>query len=282
MSSISSRAMPGSATTKRAASAAPAIDTSAYAVVSTRPLHVLAFLLPLIVVYEIGSVVYLTHPGAVETIGAHSILGRFFSTFGVASVYLPGIALAAVLLVWHMLLRDPWKLRPGVLIGMLFEAILWTLPLLVLALLLFGDRGQEVPGALAPTAETAATIKQLPWQARLTLSIGAGIYEELLFRLMLLTGLHFLIVDVFRASHNAGCIIAAVVSAVAFALYHNTIYRGEGTVHLLWMGFYTIAGLYFSTIFLVRGFGVAVGTHAVYDIIALVVLANVTGPNPPG
>lgn len=249
------------------------IEGASYSLLSTRPLHIAVFLLPLIVAYEAGSVAFLTHPRAIETIGAHSILGRVFATFGSSSLYLPGIALLAVLLVWHMLLRDPWRLRASTLLGMLLESVLWTLPLLVLALVVFADaRG----GLSAPPAADAPGLSGgLAWTARLTLSIGAGIYEELLFRLMLLTGLHFLVVDVFRASNSAGCVVAAIVSAVAFALYHRTIYAshaGPQVVQLRLLGFYTLAGLYFATLFLVRGFGVAVAVHALYDVVVLVVI----------
>ena len=82
-----------------------------YARASKAPLHVLVFLLPLVIAYEIGSALYLSGAGGApaETIRATKILSRFFESFGAAGLYLPGVALVAVLLIWHVLERRPWR-----------------------------------------------------------------------------------------------------------------------------------------------------------------------------
>lgn len=251
-------------------------SSRSYWSLSTRPLHVLVFLLPLILLYEVGTVRYLTKAGMVETIGAQSILYGFFATFGSWSTYLPGLALAAVLLIWHFLVADKWKVSGSTLLGMLLESAVLTLPLLVMGLLILGDRTTPAMGFQSPTSgpEIAADqLKQLPIAAKLTLSVGAGIYEELLFRLIALTGLHFLLVDIFKMPHLSGSIVAAAVSAVAFAFYHHhTLPNGALDTPLLM--FYSLAGAYFAAIFLVRGFGVVVATHALYDMVALIVLKS--------
>src|SRR5436190_7062429 len=97
-----------------------------YAWVSTRPLHVLLFLLPLMAAYELGSIRYLSDPGhgVIETIGARKILTDFFNTFGVAGYYLPPVVLSFVLLLWHVLEKDRWKVQGSVLLGMLMESVL--------------------------------------------------------------------------------------------------------------------------------------------------------------
>jgi membrane protease YdiL (CAAX protease family) len=243
-----------------------------YGWLSTRPLHVLVFLLPLMILYEVGSVFYLSDPsrGVMETIGARGILGDFFEAFGVASLHLPPIALFAVLVMWHFFERDPWKLRPQVLAGMLAESVLWTLPILVVGLIL--GKGQ------AAAAMELTTIADRSWQARLTLAIGAGIYEELLFRLILVTAVHFIVVDLFRLSNGVGFVVAAVVSAMAFALYHD-VSAGGGGADLTKFLFLAAAGLYFAALFILRGFGVAVATHALYDVVVLLAVAPATQPS---
>ncbi len=249
----------------RATPSAPRADESAYSRLAAQPLHVLCFLLPLIAFYEIGSALYLTQAGLVRTIGARSIVSRLFATFGVASLYLPGAMLAAVLVFWHLLLRHPWKVRPGVLVGMLIESVLWTMPILVLGLLMEGmarPAWADDPGPVQALA--------LGKPARFTLAVGAGIYEELLFRLIMITMIHFLLVDLGKMSHRWGCVLAVIVSGVAFALYHN--YAGaNGSLDARLFTFYALAGAYFGLLFLVRGFGIVVATHAIYDAIVLVV-----------
>lgn len=231
-----------------------------YSVISARPLHVLVFLLPLMILYEVGSIAYLSQQArGADTIGARGILSSFFHNFGVASLHLPPLALAAVLLAWHLLLRDPWRIRPKVILGMGLESALWAIPLLIFGLI-----------ARAPAVATADAVRDFSWQARLTISLGAGIYEELLFRLILITAIHFLLVDLFHLADGLGFTLAAVVSALAFAFYHN-ITSASGTVNLRLLIFLTAAGLYFAAVFITRGFGIVVAAHALYDVAALLV-----------
>ena len=62
-----------------------------YAALSTRPLHVLVFLLPLVIAYEIGSIVYLVNPeGDTKQILAQKILHQFFELFGVGGDLVEG------------------------------------------------------------------------------------------------------------------------------------------------------------------------------------------------
>lgn len=240
-------------------------SSSPYSVAATRPLHVLVFLIPLMLLYEAGSVLYLAREArGADTIGAHGILRGFFQTFGAASLHLPPLALSVVLLAWHLLLKDPWRVRPRVLGLMAVESALWTIPLLVMGLLL------TRPPAAAAVQD--GTLQALSWQARLTISLGAGIYEELLFRLVMIGAIHFVLVDLLRAKHAVGAFAAALVSSLAFAFYHDV--SGPGGVNLRLVLFFSLAGLYFSTVFITRGFGVVVATHALYDIVALLVFTR--------
>jgi len=249
-------------------STAPRLSPGApYATASARPLHILVFLLPLMVLYELGSVFYLAGAArGADTIGARGILAAFFRTFGAASLHLPPIALGVVLLAWHILLSDPWRVRAKVLAGMWLESAMWALPLLVFSLVI--SRGNANP-AFAGEVH----LSDFPWQARLTISLGAGIYEELLFRLVLITLLHFVFVDLLRVPERAALIAAAIVSATAFAAYHN-ITGQDGRIDLHLAIFFWVAGLYFAALFITRGFGIAVATHALYDMVALLVFSQ--------
>ncbi len=242
-----------------------ASSPESYLFLSRRPLHVLLFILPLVLIYEIGSVIYLTDSArsVIETIRAYSILTQFFEAFGAVGRHLPAITLAVVLVLWHIFEKDKLKVRPVVLLGMTVESVLWTLPLFVLVFLFMTNR----PLA-AMAVDGAAADPSVSWQAALTLSAGAGVYEELLFRLVLISGIHFLLVDVLRTSSQVGFLVGAVVSAVAFALYHNLTHAGGGS-DLRLLGFYSVAGLYFSALFVFRGFGIVVAVHALYDVVVL-------------
>lgn len=235
-----------------------------YLTLSTRPLHVLVFLIPFLALYELGSILYLRHPkeGFQDTIAAYGILDSFFRTFGVASFHIPSILLVAILLIWHVLERDPLSIRGSVLFRMFAESVLWTVPLLVFGLLIQPQR---------PFMAGTVDLYSHTWQARLTLSAGAGVYEELLFRFVIITSIHFVVADLLHGSKGVGYTIGAVVSAVAFALYHNIAHPGGG-VDLQLLAYYSIAGLYFAALFIFRGFGIAVAAHFLYDAMVLVAL----------
>ncbi|MFO0861586.1 MAG: CPBP family intramembrane glutamic endopeptidase [Phycisphaerales bacterium] len=242
---------------------------------SMTPLHILCFLLPLILVYEFGSLWYLQDAtGAMRTVGARRLLVRFFDIFGATSFHLPAITLVVVLLIWHVLNRDSWRVHPRVLLGMALESCVLVLPLLVLGLILYGRQQGSGLAAIA-LQQSVADLRTAPWQERLTLSIGAGLYEELVFRLVMITALHALLCDLFRLPRSTSAFFACLISAVAFALYHDVSLTGLKSGRDIFTAlFFTAAGMYFGALFLFRGFGIVVATHALYDIVVLVIIAR--------
>lgn len=232
-----------------------------YAWLSTRPLHILAFIFPFIVFYWVGSAMFLSRPGAIEAIKAERILGGFFVAFGAASPYLIGLTLLVVLVIWHVLVGDRWRVRPRVVGIMAIESALWALPLLLLFAMMPGGAGLAQPGPGA-----SAT-----WTANLTTSIGAGIYEELLFRMVLIAAVHLLLVDFVGLASHQGNVIAVVLAALAFAIYHDEVVVA-GAIQWSLLATYFAAGVYLGVLYLWRGFGIAVGVHAAYDIVVLVLL----------
>lgn len=235
---------------------------------AARPLYILAFLTPLIALYEIGAATVLGDAAAgIETVRAHDRLARALDVLGVAGAFLPWVVLVTILIVWHVVSRDSWRVRLWVLPGMLAESCIATLPLLVLAALLF--RGPPDGTAAVIALASPAPLAELPWTARAVLSIGAGLYEELVFRMLLMAAIHMVLADFARIRSGVAGGIAIVVSAIAFALYHDLSTDVDA---LAQSAFYVLAGLYFGLVCVVRGFGVVVGVHALYDFLVLVVL----------
>lgn len=242
-----------------------------YWTLSTRPLHILCFLLPLILIYEIGSAVHFAGaaPGEHETVVAYRIIYDIFGLFGVSGLYLPGFLVVAILLVWHLLTRDSWQVHAGVIAGMTVEAVLWMLPLLVVGQI----ANRLVTGAPAPpeAAMLAAELHAQPWTARAVLAIGAGVYEELVFRMVLIAAVHLLVVDLMGSRELAGRAIAIAAAALAFALYHD-VRSTAGGLDTWRLIFFFSAGVFFGAIYVWRGFGIVVATHALYDLAVLVLL----------
>ena len=83
------------------------------------------------------------------------------------------------------------------------------------------------------------------------------------------------LVDVGKASHKVGAVIAVLVSALAFAVYHP-LDDGQGGISAQKLCFFFIAGLYFGAVYVMRGFGIVVGVHALYDVITVSMLSSHT------
>jgi hypothetical protein len=234
-----------------------------YLASSRRPLAILAFLLPLILAYEAGLAVVLRTTDGVLTNKAHEALLNFFDVFGIAAsggLYFGGAVIVVVLLVWHVLNREPWRVDPAVPGLMALESLVQAIPLILLGLFMANRR--PLTGA--------ADLAELDLGAQLAISVGAGLYEELLFRMLLIALIHTLLVDLAGMLHDLGTCIAVGVSAALFAWYH----RPDEIAAVV---FYVLAGLYFGAVFFWRGFGIVAGAHTCYDVV-VVLLMRAAGP----
>jgi membrane protease YdiL (CAAX protease family) len=101
---------------------------------------------------------------------------------------------------------------------------------------------------------------------QLVLSAGAGVYEELLFRLLLTGALFWTFDRALRLRRAVAGILAVLLSAILFSLFHHVGVFGEPFETHVFL-FRLWAGLLLSAIFLLRGLAIAVYTHALYDIL---------------
>jgi hypothetical protein len=226
---------------------------------SELPLTSLIFVLPLIVIYEFGTR-YLTtaaQAGMDQEIIAFRKIQEFFALFGVNGRHLPAIAVVGILLACHIARRDPWTIHLLTLVGMALESVVLGLPLIGISLLL----ARYFPLS-ASSAATTGSIKD-----NLIMSVGAGVYEELVFRLALFALLSLLLKDALRVRQAWSYLLVVLISAICFSAYHYL----SPTEHFQARTFVfrTVAGIYFGLLFIVRGFGVTAGCHAGYDIMIM-------------
>jgi membrane protease YdiL (CAAX protease family) len=217
---------------------------------SRRPLASLAFVAPLLIVYEAGVLLL----GA-QT-GADAFLRRVLEILGFGQHFLLPILTVCILLVWHYLSREPWRLSGSVVPAMAVESVVLGLGVWAIAV---------VQHAVLP-ASIAAAREALKETCRACVGyLGAGIYEELLFRLILLG----LLAWAFRtagASPRWSAAGAVLLSSLLFAAAHYVGPYGDPP-DVRGFVFRTVAGVFFAVVFLYRGFGIAAGCHAAYDIL---------------
>jgi CAAX prenyl protease-like protein len=231
---------------------------------SRRPLASLAFVLPLLIVYEGG--VLLLGTQAVRN-GADVWLRRLLDVFGFGQYFLLPALTIGLLLAWHHMTRDRWQISAGVVYAMFAECA-------VLGLLLLG--AGRLQGFLAQTLAMphgalearAATIwlagASAPMVGRVLGFAGAGVYEEMLFRMLLLPPISECAkrLGARRGLRIAG---AVIVTSLLFSAAHYWGPHGE-TFDAFSFWFRFTAGAFFAVLFVFRGFGIAAGTHALYDI----------------
>jgi membrane protease YdiL (CAAX protease family) len=178
--------------------------------------------------------------------------------------FLPGLAVVMVLLGQHWVQRRRFRfeLRGQVLAGMVVESLIEMLPLIVISHV----TGRVIAG-LAATAPPSRV--QVIFQEVLV-AIGAGIYEEFIFRLVFISVALLLLVDVFGLNQRVCSVTAVALGAALFSLYHFS------ATQMTWASFpwgpfvfRTLAGCYLGAIFVFRGFGVAVGAHIFWNLYTL-------------
>jgi membrane protease YdiL (CAAX protease family) len=219
---------------------------------STRPLTSLVFLLPFIILYELGTRLLLTDPvQGTHHIVAFTLLQRFFALFGATGRHLPALAVVSILIAWHVARKDNWTVSLPTLLGMAAESIALGLPLIV-----FGVGLARLFPALS--ASTGAGLPRT-----VILSLGAGVYEEVVFRLILCTALAMVLRNGLRLNPRLSMLLLVLLSATLFSAYH---YLGSETFYWRIFVFRMAAGVYFAAIFVFRGFGLTAGGHISYDL----------------
>ncbi|MBA3555903.1 MAG: CPBP family intramembrane metalloprotease, partial [Gemmatimonadales bacterium] len=118
---------------------------------------------------------------------------------------------------------------------------------------------------LAHPAALALQGEDFEFATQLMISLGAGIYEELLFRVLLVGALAWLGRRVLRWGAGASGVFATVIGALIFSGFHYVGPYGD-PLELPSFTFRALAGLVFSAMYLARGFGITAWTHAMYDV----------------
>jgi len=235
------------------------------------PRYSLVFAIPLFLLYEALAATQANAPGAQGVRNAADVLLK--STFVLVSgsrgslIFFATVIAVSVFLIIRDVSKTRERPQPKYFGLMLGESA-------VLALLLglvVGTLTQKLLGGLSAmsmqTAE-AQSLARMSVGTKLMLSLGAGLYEELLFRVILVGGLAFALRWLTLGILPSG-LIATIIGALIFSAFHYVGQYGE-PLQLASFTYRTIAGLVFSALYLLRGFGITAWTHALYDVYVLI------------
>jgi len=241
--------------------------TRTYWQASRAPRYSLLFALPLLIIYQVLAALAPGGPGGVIVRnGADVMLQSIF--VWVAGAWGPRIFLLCLIGVGAWLIaRDVrsnrTSIRPTLLAGMLLESTCLALVFgIVVAVLTAAVLGSPPPMAIGFVQQHIGRLTLL------MISIGAGIYEELLFRVLLVGLIAWTAHKVLGWRPLVAGIVAAVLGALIFSAFHYIGPYGDRWDVYSFV-FRSIAGLFFSGLYLLRGFGITAWTHALYDVFLL-------------
>jgi hypothetical protein len=218
----------------------------------TRDLAVsLILVLPLLVAYQVG--LFLLGYRVIN--GADFVTRVIFPQWGLKGLVVFNLSVVAAFLAAIIRLERRGRFRPGlfpplVLESAVYASCLGTVILFVMKksfiMALGGDSGRA-----------------------LILSIGAGVNEEIVFRLILIGVLNYAFADFAGLADRTAVALAVLFSSVLFSAAHYVGSHGD-PLELISFTYRLLAGAIFAGIYKWRSFAVAVYTHAIYDIIVLV------------
>jgi membrane protease YdiL (CAAX protease family) len=241
---------------------------------TTRPVYAIAFLLPLIILYEVGTLLVNTDvlhhcESRVVAFVWLKYLAQFVGFEDRVSFMVLPLLVLLVLAGLQFATGKKWEVNLADTMPMGAECVLESIPLVMMGLLLS-----------RPAAPQAAAMQSHGLAGEIVTGIGAGIYEEFVFRLVFICLLMILFQNLLGMKHMSSAIASILISSALFSAYHhiNILPLETGIVPdpFTWPKFIfrTVAGVYFAGLFAVRGFGITVGTHAVYDIIVALMKAD--------
>ena len=239
---------------------------------SSRPLVCLAFVAPMLIVYE--AAVFWLGPAAVRN-GADVWLRGLLDVVGFGQYFLLPLLACGILLGWHHTRHDPWQLSNRTIRLMWFESAFYAMVLLAAAQL-----QATLMGGSSEAAFTGGSHGFTRGAARLIGYLGAGVYEELLFRLLPIPLLAIALAKT-GLNRRGSLIIAVTATSLLFALAHYKLDFQLFGMHIAlpygdafaWFSFSFrfMAGMLFGTLFALRGFGIACGAHAIYDLLVALI-----------
>ena len=181
---------------------------------------------------------------------------QMLATFGISGLFWIGGLFFLGFIIIYFVQKFSWEeyeIKSNYFISMVFESIFWSYLLYILMsnmhLILMAPSGYKV-------------------LQNVTLAVGAGIYEEILFRVVLIFCFNYIISLVFQWKSYSKNILSVFFSSIFFSLFHFIGEFGDYYSFDIFMVRF-LAGIYLGILYCSRGFGITAWTHSLYDLIVL-------------
>ena len=215
------------------------------------------FTIPLFIIYEIGIIFLSKDDIIVVRNGADFLMRAILESFGIFGLYGLGAIFFIGFIVTYLFFlkeKDSSDIKTEYLFIMVFESVVWAILLYILL-------SKFMVLLMIPIGKVVLQ--------QVILAVGAGIYEEFLFRVLLISGLSSIIGFVFLWGERGANIAALIIAAAIFSGFHFMGEYGDYfTMELFLLRFF--AGIILGILYYARGFGITAYAHSIYDLIVLI------------
>ena len=221
---------------------------------SKSPFYSFIFILPLFIIYELGISAISSKDLPTIRNGADVLLRKMLALLGISGIYGIALLLLISIMVAFFINKDRFKelkIKKNYFIIMIFESIFWSIILFVIL----------VQGQLLLGKGTGKLLIQ-----QIILSIGSGIFEEFIFRVILVSGLALIVGLFVKKQYLYRMLISIIIAAVIFSAFHFIgEYADSPRISLFILRL--SAGIILGYIYILRGFGIAAYSHSFYNLI---------------
>lgn len=235
-----------------------------------QPIYSALLVFPFLLIYELG--LFIFRSDVIN--GGDAMLMKFgayfFKHIGLEGSLISVAVLVIAFIAWQIRRHGSWKFQPPLLAGMFFESLFFAVCLFMM-LQFFVTHFEPARHALNTVTSSGPVQCAVSNRAAPTpelrdfvLYCGAGVFEELVFRVCLLGMLMLVCTRLLHMEHAYAAAWSVLLGAAIFSAFHHI--GGEKFVLNVFIQ-RVLAGLYFSALYFNRGFGIAAATHALYDIL---------------
>ncbi len=223
---------------------------------TSSPFYSLLFTLPLFLIYEMGLLLCTSDDISYMRNGADALMRQMLSSFGISGLFWMGGGFLIGSIAIYLIQKFSWEeyeIKSSYFVSMVIESILWSYLLFIfmsnMHLFLMAPIGYKVI-------------------QNVTLAIGAGIYEEILFRVVLIFLLNYILSLVFQWKNYLKNSVSIILASIFFSLFHFIGEFGDYYSFNIFMIRF-LAGIYLGVLYCLRGFGIAAWSHSLYDLLVL-------------
>ena len=222
---------------------------------SKSPFYSFIITLPIFLLYELGLFLMRGTEFSYIKNGGDVLIEDMIATLGFDIFYISSsIFLLAFFIIAYYQKKnyDSFTIYKSYLSIMLFESFVYAL----LLFLLLGNMSLYL-----------MDISVQDIKFNIILSLGAGIYEELIFRVFSIFVLYKFISFIFKSMrHFSTQFFALLLSSILFSLFH---FMGTESFSQEAFTIRFIAGILLGILYINRGFGITAITHSFYDIFVI-------------